>query len=75
MGVNNVLKTKTQEQLLSYIINVTPQLRGEIDLPKQGEGISRIGELILQNPNYRNAFINTLNQIGLTVISRNYWEK
>ena len=74
MGVNNVLKTKTQEQLLSYIINVTPQLRGNIDLPKQGEGISRIGELILQNPNYRNAFINTLNQIGLTVISRNYWE-
>ena len=31
----NVLGAKNSAELLSYIINVTPELRDEIDLPKQ----------------------------------------
>lgn len=31
----SVLKAKNSTELLSYIINVTPELRDEIDLPIQ----------------------------------------
>lgn len=31
----NVLGAKSSAELLSYIINVTPELRGQIDLPVQ----------------------------------------
>lgn len=68
-----VLSTKTSAELLSYIINVTPELRDEIDLPVQGESIKEIGKIIVDNQRYRNAFINTVNLIGLTVIKRNAW--
>lgn len=70
-------KTITRQsnaELLSYIINVTPALKAEINLPKQGESVAPIGKLILGNPVYRNAFINTINLIGLTVIKRNGWD-
>lgn len=66
-----VLKTRDSAELLSYIINVTPELRGEIDLPKQGESIAPIGKIIINNERYKNAFLNTVNLIGLTVIDRN----
>lgn len=69
-----VLNTKTDAELLSYIINVTPELKDEIDLPVQGESIKPIGQIIINNERYRNAFINTVNLIGLTVIKRNAWE-
>ena len=69
-----VLTTKTDAELLSYIINVTPELRDEIDLPVQGESIKPIGQIIINNQRYKNAFINTVNLIGLTVIKRNAWE-
>lgn len=74
MGVRNKLKAKTSAELLSYIINVTPELRDNIDLPVQGESIAPIGKIIMNNDRYRNAFINTVNLIGLTVIKRNAWE-
>lgn len=35
MGTRNSLKAKTSAELLSYIINVTPELRDNIDLPVQ----------------------------------------
>lgn len=74
MAVKDVLKTKSGAELLSYIINQTPELSQEIDLPKQGESIQPIGQLIMSNQRYKNAFINTINLIGLTIINRNYWE-
>lgn len=70
---NNV-KANDSVELLSYIINVTPELREEIDLPKQGESIQPIGKIIMGNPVYKNAFLNTVNIIGKTVITRNHWE-
>lgn len=70
----NVLAVNTNAELLSYIINQNPILSAEIDLPVQGESITPIGNLIMDNQRYRNAFINTVNIIGLTVIKRNRWE-
>ena len=74
MALNKVLRAKSDAELLSYIINVTPELASEIDLPAQGESLAPIGKLIMSNERYKNAFINTINVIGLTVIDRNYWE-
>ena len=68
------LKAKNSAELLSYIINVTPELRDEIDLPVQGASIKPIGRIIVNNERYKNAFINTVNLIGLTVIKRNGWD-
>ena len=61
-------------ELLSYIINSTPELRANLDLPVQGESIAPIGKIIMGNPVYKNAFLNTVNLIGKTVITRNHWE-
>lgn len=72
--VKNVLSTKNSAELLSYIINVTPELRDEINLPVQGQDIKPIGKIIVNNERYKNAFINTVNLIGLTVIKRNGWD-
>lgn len=74
MALNKVLKVQNDSELLSYIINENPLLKSEIDLPVQGESIAPIGKLIVNNERYKNAFINTVNMIGLTVIDRNYWE-
>ena len=74
MALNKVLKVNSDSELLSYIINVTPELASEIDLPVQGESIAPIGKLIMSNERYKTAFLNTINLIGLTVIDRNYWE-
>ena len=70
----NVLKANDNAELLSYIINVTPELRDNVKLPVQGESIAPIGKLIVNNERYKNAFINTVNLIGLTVIKRNGWD-
>lgn len=67
----DVLTAKNSAELLSYIINQTPELSANIDLPKQGESIAPIGKIIISNKRYRNAFINTVNLIGITVIKRN----
>lgn len=74
MGSKSVLSTNSSAELLSYIINVTPELRDEIDLPVQGQSIKPYGKIIMDNARYRNAFINTVNLIGLTVIKRNGWD-
>lgn len=68
------LKAKNSAELLSYIINTTPELNEEIDLPVQGQDIKEIGKIIISNERYKNAFINTVNLIGLTVIKRNGWD-
>ena len=68
------LKVENNAELLSFIINETPELKAEIDLPVQGEGTAKYGEIIMNNERYKNAFINTINLIGLTVIKRNEWE-
>ena len=68
------LNVTNSAELLSYVINQTPELREDIPLPKQGESINGIGKLIMKNIVYKNAFLNTINLIGLTVITRNHWE-
>lgn len=68
------LNVTNSAELLSYVINQTPVLRENIDLPKQGESINGIGKIIMKNVVYKNAFLNTINLIGLTVITRNHWE-
>ena len=73
MALNSVLKVNNSSELLSYAINVTPELANEIDLPVQGEDIAPIGKIIMSNQRYKNAFLNTINLIALTVISRNYF--
>lgn len=67
------LSVKSDAELLSYIINVEPVLRDNIDLPVQGESIAPIGRIIVNNERYKNAFINAINLVGLTMIDRNYW--
>jgi len=68
------LNVKNSAELLSYVINQTPELRENLKLPVQGESIKGIGKIIMKNPVYKNAFLNTMNIIGLTVITRNHWE-
>ena len=70
----NVLRATNNAELLSYIINQNPILKENIDLPVQGQSIQPIGKIIINNERYKNAFINTVNFIGLTVIKRNGWE-
>lgn len=72
--MGNVLKSTSNAELLSYIINQNPVLSDNLDLPVQGESIEPIGKIIMGNKVYRNAFINTINLIGLTVIKRNGWD-
>ena len=69
-----VLKAQNNAELLSYIINQDPVLSANIDLPVQGQDIAPIGKLIVNNQRYKNAFLNVINVIGLTVIDRNTWE-
>lgn len=67
------LQITNNAELLSYMINKVPELQ-ELDLPVQGEGTKHYGELIMNEDRYKNAFINTINLIGLTLIKRNEWE-
>lgn len=68
------LNTSDGSKLLSYIINSDPILQENIDLPVQGEDIKPIGQLIMDNGRYRNAFINALNLIAVTLITQNDWD-
>lgn len=74
MATKDVVKAQTSAELLSFIINQTPELSQNIDLPVQGQSIKEIGKIIIDNQRYRNAFINTVNLIGATVIKRNAYE-
>lgn len=73
MGLEDISSAKSNEELLSYIINQDPVLTAEIDLPVQGESIAPIGQLIVNNERYKNAFLNVCNVIGLTVIQDKRW--
>ena len=68
------LNTSDGSKLLSYIINQDPVLSENIDLPKQGESIAPIGQIIVDNQRYKNAFINALNLIAVTLVKKNDWE-
>ena len=72
-NIKSVLSKTRNAELLSYIINQDPVLSAEIDLPVQGESIAPIGKLIVSNQRYRNAFLNIVNVIGLTVINDKRW--
>lgn len=68
------LNVTNSAELLSYVINQTLILKENLDLPVQGESIKPIGRIIMDNPAYKNAFLNTMNLIGITVLTRNHWE-
>ena len=75
MAKTSVLKkTRSNAELLSFIINQDPILSAELDLPVQGQDLAPIGQLISKDERYKNAFLNTVNLIGLTVIKKNLWE-
>lgn len=74
MAITDKLKVRNDAELLSYMINISPELRANINLPKQGQSLAPIGRLIVNNERYKNAFIEAINVIGLTLIHRNYWE-
>lgn len=61
-------------ELLSYIINVNPELKEDIGLPEQGANPQEIGRIIVNNERYKNAVLNTINVLALTVIDRNTWD-
>lgn len=67
------LRINNNAELLSYMINTVPEL-SDIDLPVEGESTAKYGELIMDCDRYKNAFINTINLIGLTLVKRNEWE-
>lgn len=70
----NTVKSLSSAELLSYVINSNPVLKENLDLPVQGQSIAPIGKLIMSNASYRNAFINTINVIGVTIIKKNLWD-
>lgn len=70
----SILKATTNSEIISYFLNVNPELQTEIDLPVQGESSVEIGRNIVDNARYRNKFINTVNLIGLTIIKENRWD-
>ena len=72
-SAGSVLTTGDNAELLSYIINQDPVLSENIELPVQGEDITPIGKIIVNNQRYKNAFLNIVNVIGLTVINDRRW--
>ena len=70
----SILKATSNSEIISYFLNVNPELQAEIDLPVQGESSIEIGRNIVDNARYRNKFINTVNLIGLTIIKENRWD-
>lgn len=68
------LKATSNAEIISYFLNMNPEIREEIDLPVQGQSTIEIGKMIVDNNRYKNAFINTINLIGLTIIKENRWE-
>lgn len=72
-SLDKVIITRDNASLLSYIINQDPILSANIDLPVQGQDIAPIGKLIVSDQRYKNAFLNVVNVIGLTVIQDKRW--
>ncbi|MCQ2737294.1 MAG: hypothetical protein MJ224_01650 [archaeon] len=72
--MGKILKNTTNSEIISFFLNVNPDLLSEVNLPTQGEDLKHYGELIVNNDRFKNKFINTVNLIGLTVIKENRWE-
>lgn len=73
MATAKALSTKDSQKLLNYIAQVSPELQEVIDLPQQGADIQKIGDLIMSNTRYKNAFLNAVNVIALTLIISDAW--
>lgn len=73
MGTKRTLATKDSSKLLNFMANTDPVLREAIDLPQQGADIPEIGKIIMSNTRYKNAFINAVNVIALTLIIDDAW--
>lgn len=72
--MGKILNTKSNLELLNYIMNQDPVLTEGLDLPSQAEQVPEYGKLILNVTRKRNAFVNTVNLIALTLIVDNDWE-
>lgn len=73
MATKRTLATKDSSKLLNFMANTDPVLREAINLPQQGADIPEIGEIIMSNTRYKNAFINAVNVIALTLIIDDAW--
>lgn len=73
MATKRTLATKDSSKLLNFMANMDPVLREAIDLPQQGVDIPEIGKIIMSNTRYKNAFINAVNVIALTLIIDDAW--
>lgn len=73
MATKRTLATKDSSKLLNFMANTDPVLREAIDLPQQGADIPEIGKIIMSNTRYKNAFINAVNVIALTLIIDDAW--
>lgn len=73
MATKRTLATKDSSKLLNFMANMDPVLREAIDLPQQGADIPEIGKIIMSNTRYKNAFINAVNVIALTLIIDDAW--
>lgn len=73
MATKRTLATKNSSKLLNFMANTDPVLREAIDLPQQGADIPEIGKIIMSNTRYKNAFINAVNVIALTLIIDDAW--
>jgi hypothetical protein len=73
MATKRTLATKESSKLLNFMANTDPVLREAIDLPQQGADIPEIGKIIMSNTRYKNAFINAVNVIALTLIIDDAW--
>ena len=61
MAKTPILKSTSNAEILSFVINQNPEMKANIDLPVQGESTKPIGKLIVDNQRYKNMFINTVN--------------
>lgn len=73
MATAKALSTKNSQKLLNYIAQVSPELQEVINLPQQGADIQKIGDLIMSKTRYKNAFLNAVNVIALTLIISDAW--
>lgn len=71
--VKKVLQTRDSATLLNYMAQVDPVLQQAIDLPQQGADIQKIGQIIMSNTRYKNAFLNAINVIALTLVISDAW--
>jgi hypothetical protein len=72
--MGKALSTKDNLQLLNYVMQQDPVLTENLDLPSQKDNVADYGKLIMNADRKKNAFINTINLIALTLIVAPEWE-